>query len=267
MKKFLFASLFAMFLPTFCFGQHADVEFGFDDLANPTTIEVELTETTSDGIQIAESEFEEVFIGDPETDDPGFITPADEGLLVNQDDEVSIRFLNAAQNSDAGVGFVNFYNPATGQLEPSGIITITNELGDEVVLDGSSISGAAATLFLDDGSDGFEFSNAPDEPAELLGIGEIHNHLTFDLDNATAQDGAFGLLLQFEADLNSAINGPDGIVDVTSDPFFLIFNNNLSEEDFETLAIPAFSVVPEPSAAIVLSALAGGILTRRRRRI
>lgn len=271
MKRFLyatlFAALFALSVPDHCFGQHADIEFGFDDFTNPTTIEVELAETTSDGIQIAEAEFDDLF-NDLATQDPGFITAADEGLRVNPGDEVSVLFLDAATNSAAGQGFVSFYNPATDALEAGGSISISNQAGDVTVLNGATQTGNSE-LVLSLGSDGTLDSNAPD-PADNVTLeeGEIHNHLTFDLDDATASTGAFGILLQFQADVADANGGLDGIVDYTSDPFFLIFNNELTEEDFENLAVPSFSeaAVPEPSSALVLGAIAGGILTRRRRR-
>jgi len=210
--------------------------------------------------------FWSALFNDLAAEDPGFITAADEGLQVNSGDSISVLFLDAAANSAAGQGFVSFYNPVTGQLEAAGNIAISNQ-GDAstTVLNGTAIDSGSASLFLSNGSDGNLASNAPD-PADnlILPAGEIHNHLTFDIDDSTAATGAFGILLQFEADLAST--GLDGVTDVTSEPFFLIFNNGLSEEVFENEAVAAFSVVPEPSAAIVLSVIAGGMLSRRRRR-
>ena len=282
MKKFLLAALVATFLPAICYGQHSDIEFGFTDFNNPTEIEIEITQQTTEGILVAEGEFEELFGGDLEADDPGFITPADEGLRINVADEINVMFLDGAgANSSIAQGFVTFFNPATGALEPgTSSITISNQFGDSVVLDGETISGGNS-IFLAEGSDGTEFradgtpfNNAPDpdEATEILGAGEIHNHLTFNLDDATAQTGAFGILFQFDADFADANGDVDSITDLSSEPLWLIFNNGLSEGpdgDFETLALPAFGVVeavPEPAAGIVLCAMAGGILSRRRRR-
>ena len=55
MKKLLLTMLFAS-LPTICFGQHADIEFGYDDTDNPQEFELELGDTT-EGFHFAESEF------------------------------------------------------------------------------------------------------------------------------------------------------------------------------------------------------------------
>jgi len=166
-----------------------------------------------------------------EADDPGFITPADEGLRVNIGDEVDVLFLDGAgAGSNTAQGFVTFYNPTTGLLETgTSAITITNQNGDSVILDGTTISGGNS-LFLSEGSDGFLASNAPD-PSEnvILGEGEIHNHLTFNLDDTTAQEGAYGILFQFDADFADGDGNVDSIVDLSSGPVWLIFNNGLSE--------------------------------------
>ena len=126
------------------------------------------------------------------------------------------------------------------------------------------------SLFLAEGSDGTFISDLPpslldEEENTELGVGEIHNHLNFAFaaDADAPSEFAVGLLLQFEADLASvAGNG----IDVVSDPFFLVFNNGLSEEVFETQALPAFGVVPEPTSGILLATIGSAILTRRRRR-
>jgi len=265
MKKFLLAALVATLLPAFSYGQHADIEFGYTDFTNPTEseIEIDIDTVTNEGIQVAEGEFEELFGADLGTNNPGFNTPANEGLRVNIGDEVDVLFLDGA-GADSGTaqGFVTFYNPTTGLLETgTSAITITNQNGDSVILDGTTISGGNS-LFLSEGSDGSLASNAPD-PLEnkTLGEGEIHNHLTFDLDDATAQEGAYGILFQFDAAFADADGNVDpSIVDLSSAPIWLILNNGLSDGengDFETLALPAFGVVesvPEPSAVVVLGA-------------
>ena len=125
------------------------------------------------------------------------------------------------------------------------------------------------SLFLAQGSDGTFVSDTPPSLGEdnvaLEVLGEIHSHLNFAFQADAVTPSAVGLLLQFEADLASVAG--DGI-DVVSDPFFLVFNNGLSEEVFETQALPAFGVnaVPEPTSGILLAAVGSAILTRRRRR-
>ena len=76
-------------------------------------------------------------------------------------------------------------------------------------------------------------SNSPEEPPEVLGEGEIHNHLLFTLDQDVT--GAYGLLFQFES--VPANGGPT----ITSDPVWLIFNNGMDDVAFEEEAVAAFS--------------------------
>ena len=276
MKKCLWAILIATFLPAISYGQEdIDIEFGFDDFTNPTEIEVEFDQLTTEGLGFTDGAFEELFGNDLETENPGFITPATEGGgetgRFNPGDQVNILFLDAAASSDTnlGQGFVTFFNPATGALEASPTdITIESQLDGSSTLSGTSITGSNS-LLISEASDGFLVSNAADPDENLtLGLGEIHNHLNFDLDDATAQVGAFGLLLQFEADIAGPDGNVDGIAEFTSDPFFLIFNNGLSEEEFGTalVAFGAPEAIPEPAAGLVLTAVAGAIMTRRRRR-
>ena len=97
MKKFLLAAIAAVLLPAICYGQEdIDIEIGFDDFTDPTTIETGIDIFTTDGKGVVVAEFEELFGGDLETDNPGFITPATEGggetARFNPDDEISIAF-------------------------------------------------------------------------------------------------------------------------------------------------------------------------------
>ena len=253
MKKFFLASVATLLLASLGYAQeehgHSDIEFGYDDIANPTVVLVESDEFTSEGIQIIEAEFDslgtEVF-----ADSPGFITGATEGetgpgTRVNPDDSITVRFLNADLETVAGKGFVSYYNPSTGQLEAAGRLQIRNQTGASTVLDGEALSSGSETLLLSLGSDGNLKSNAPDEASETLGLGEIHNHLLFDLLDAP-QAGAYGILIQFEADFADTSGNTDGIVDVTSEPFWLIFNNDMDDDVFDDLALAAFSEVVLP---------------------
>lgn len=250
MRQITFAAVFAILLANVCFGQeepevHSDIEFGYTE--TQTEIEVENDERTSEGIQVFESSFNSLG-GDLFTDAPGFITAADEGLVVNEGDQVFVRILNAGDSdaTEIGAGFVNFYDPAnpTAGVQALGSISIgSGQLGaggTNTVFDGATVQGNES-IFLSVASDGTQMSNpiAGEEP-ELLGVGEIHNHLLFDLlDEANTPPGAVGLLLQFEADL--AGTGPE--IDVVSEPFFLIFNTGLDEEVFEGEALAAFGLV------------------------
>ena len=238
MKKLIFAALLVSITCSVSYGQHSDIEFGYDDFNSPTTIIIESDEVTDDGIQIVEGELigglfdDEVF-----ADSPGFITIATEdpgGERVNSGDEVSVKFLDASQNSATGVGYVNFYDASTGQItNDTAQFSIENQGGDLAVLAGDSVVNGIDTVLLSIGSDGTAISNSPEEAPEVLSEGEIHNHLVFTLDQDVP--GAYGLLFQFES--VPADGGPL----VTSDPIWLIFNNGLSEEVFEDQAVAAFS--------------------------
>ena len=272
MKKFLLAALVAVSLPTVSFGQieDVDIEIGFDDFNNPTEIEIEtpFPRFNNAGVGIADGEFTELF-GELGTTNPGFITPATEGeeARFNPGDAISLAFGDST--SSGGQGFVTFFNPTTGALEASSSsITITNQefetggIGSTVV-SGSSLIGESS-LLISLASDGFLPSNAVDPDENVtLGVGEIHNHLSFNLEGE--DEGAFGLFVQFEADTDG-----DGVANFDSDEFFLVFNSGLDDAGFAT-ALAAFEAtgvaVPEPSSCIAMGAIGAGILTRRRRRI
>ena len=238
MKKLIFAALLVSITSSVSYGQHSDIEFGYDDFNNPTTIIIESDELTDDGIQIAEGEFELAF-GEMISENPGFITVATEdpgGEQVNAGDQVSVRFLDASENSATGVGYVSFFDASTGEITASTVqLSIASQSDSSVsVLTGDSVVNDVDTVLVGVGSDGTTLSNSPeeDEPNEILAAGEIHNHLVFTLGRSTP--GAYGLLFQFES--VPADGGPV----ITSDPVWLIFNNNLDEEVFEEQAVAAF---------------------------
>jgi len=188
MKKYLLATLLATFFTSMSFAQHSDIEFGFTDPSNPV-FEIELDEVTDEGIQVAEGSF--VPAGPfATTDNPGFITPAEEGLTVNQGDQVFVNILNAGaadSPTDVGVGFVNLFTVAGGiqDFDSSlGTLSITANVPGNPSADAistfagdDSLTGSTA-LFLAAGSDGSTFSDPPEgEDPEQLAVGNIHNHL------------------------------------------------------------------------------------------
>ena len=269
MTKYFMAALFAALFASTSFAQHSDIEFGFEDPANPV-FEIELDELTDEGIQVAEGEFTRA-APFATTDNPGFLTPLEveedengvevivEQLVVNEGDQVFVRVLDASASdspTDRGVGFVNFYNPDTDALENRdssfGTLTITGSDGATSVFAGNQLVSGDAELFLAVGSDGDDLSTPPpslDEDREELGVGRIHNHLAFDLSGSLATtDSAVGLLLQFTT------IPADGSAPVESDPFFLIFNNGLEELPEPTGfidALAAFGLEEEEEEVIV----------------
>lgn len=239
--------------------QHAgDVEFGYDSTTTPTAFVIEEVGVTSEGILYFESEFEPLDPfnpGDFSSNEPGFNTNPAEMLLVNPGDQIWLNALNASLFSSFGQGFVNYYNPTTDALEASGRLrVIDNSTGTvDLTLDGAVIESGLSNQFIDFGSSG---SNP----------GEVHDHVILDLlDDATAPLGAYGVMFQFQSDFATG----DGIMDLSSDPFWIVWNHGMSEADFENLAMPKFgaAAVPEPTAASLLALAAAGSLLRRRRKL
>lgn len=241
------------------FAQHNDVEFGYDDLSSPTSFILSplgFEATTDDGILLIKSNMRELdpfTPGDFGADQPGFTTHANGNppLLVNPFDSIWIRALDASVYSDFGVGYVNYYDPLTDELEAEGRILFDDNsimLTDDLILNGDSIESG----------DNPQFIRVADD------AGTVHDHITWDLlDDATAPEGAYGIMVQLQSDFATT----DGNMDLSSDPFWLVFNHGMSDEDFNNFALPRYGVgaVPEPSGIVILG-LAGCVCAFRRRR-
>ena len=235
-------------------GHAGDVEFGYDDLSNPTGFDIERDEFTTEGYLFFESEMEELDpfnSGDYSSDEPGFTTASAEGLLVNEGDQIWLNALDASSYSTFGVGYVNFYNPLTDSLEAAGRMGIYDNSSStaDLVLDGTSVESGVNPQFI----------GLADED------GDVHDHLIVDLlDDATAPEGAYGLLFTMQSDFATG----DGNMDLDSDPFWIIWNHGMSDEDFDDLALAKFGVsaVPEPTSFCVFGLGAAGLLLRRRKR-
>jgi len=213
------------------FAQHSDLEFGYDDATSPsafTLSPLSFDATTADGIILADGEFRELdpfSPGDFSADQPGFTTDSSAGLLVNQGDNIMINVLDAAVHSDFGVGYVNFFNPATDALEASGRLSLVDNTSStgNLVLDGASIESGINPQFIGAGGS----------------AGSIHDHIKIDLlDDAAAPMGAYGILVQLQSDFAPT----DGAIDLSSQPFWLVFNRGMSDSDFESLALLEFGV-------------------------
>ena len=265
---FLALALAIPFVATNVFAQHSDVEFGVNDLLNPTELDFEVgAETdgtplvTASGIPFFEADFEIVSEpGDPidyAAEDPGFATAPDEGLEVNLGDQLFVNVLDGS--SDAlfgGLGYVTFYNPVTNALEDSGQINVQDNTAgtQDLLLDGASISGTDNPQFV--GTQQLDITTG--EPAGF------DAHLVFDLVDDSLI-GAFGLFLQLE--LRSDFAGAT----FDSDPFLVILNRGLEEDVFEDFAVPAFvnatvaTAVPEPGTLALLTTAMSCLALRRRR--
>lgn len=254
MKFVMTLSAILLILPTSgLMAQHSDVELGYDNLSSPTAFVIEQDTRTQDGFQIFESEFEALDPFNPNdfsSDEPGFTTSLADGLSVNPGDQIWLTAVNASLHSSFGTGFVNYFDPAAGTLEASGrVALLDNSAGtSDLILNGASIESGSLLQFIDS-------SNM---------FGEIHDHVVLDLlDDGTAPLGAYGVMFQLQSDFNS----PDGTMDLASDPFWIVWNHGMIEDDFDSIALPAFGVsaVPEPgSVGMIL--LIGCLTTMRRRR-
>jgi len=237
------------------FAQHSDVEFGYDSLSSPSSFVIEANDVTTEGFILFESEMEELdpfSPGDFSSDEPGFATNDAEGLLVNQDDQIWLNALDASAHSSFGVGYVNYYNPITDSLEATGRLGIYDNSGftPDLFLDGASIESGVNPQFIGLGDID----------------GDVHDHLVVDLlDDSTAPLGAYGILFQMQSDFSIA----DGTMDLSSDPFWIVWNHGMSEADFDSQALSSFGIssVPEPSSACILGFGLVSLVMRRRRRI
>ena len=252
-RLFVFSTIVGALLTVPAVAQRSDIEFGYDDLGTPTFIEIEVGEATSDGFAFFEAEMEIPDpMGDPgnyRSDEPGFTTNDMEGLLINEDDLIWVQALDASNFSSFGVGYVNYYNPTTDALEASGRLSVIDETGitDDLILNGLSIESGSNPQFLGIGDD----------------HGDLHDHLVIDLlDDNTAPFGAYGIMFQMLSDTDG-----DGNADLTSDPYWVVWNHSMSEADFEEFAVPRFGIeeIPEPTSATVLLLGAAVVAVRRRR--
>jgi hypothetical protein len=232
---------------------HSDMEFGYDNLTSPTAFVIEQPNVTAEGLHYFESSME---LLDPfnavdfSADEPGFANNVDENLLLNSNDNLFISALDASSISSFGKGYVNYFDPNTGLLSATGRIGVQDNSSStaDLILQGNSIESGPNQQFL----------------GTAIG-GAVHDHLIFDLlDDSTAPLGAYGLLVQLQSDFSSV---PGNGIDLTSDPFWLIFNHGMEPSAFDSQALPSFGVraVPEPgSALLMLLGLTPVLLVRRR---
>ncbi len=257
MRNFLYvvaALAGAVFYQSPVMGQghdHSDIEFGYNSLAAPTAIEIEGSAFTVDGFAYWESDVD-VFGAELFAENPGYTTNPDEGLLVGQGDRIFVSVLNANMHSVYGVGYINYYNPATNQLEAYETHQISVGHNDpnpgnwtDLVFNGINIVSGDNPLFLGTGSN----------------TGEMHDHLIFNFFE-DAPIGAYGVLFQLEAYFAANASNQPNLV---SDAYWVIWNHGMSHEDFESLALPAFGAIPEPGSALLLGLGSLGWLIRRRR--
>lgn len=219
--------------------QHSDIEFGYEDgsiifesegpgIGAAGVFESEFEVTNPDGSQIAE--------------DPGYASnflKGDENFQVSVGDSI---FVNVNVSQAFGTA-LPYFNPATGQFEATdATFTIEDNspgLTSDLIISQSGLSGDLSQFV-----------------TTSTGA-EIDSHVDFIL-SANAPEGAYGLLLNLESDnLSGDLDG------LTSDAFWVVFNNGLEKDVFES-AVARFTAVPEPSGVAILSVLAVAALRRKR---
>lgn len=241
---------------TNAFAQHIDIDFEFHDghidiLGSHTHDETEEghgegeehghseEEHEHGALLLFESDFGDAEGGPFKTDAPGY--SADPGALI------SGKFIG--YNAVAPV----LYHDGTGIAPTPGVAVITIEDGlggTDVDITGSSFGGSGIIGESVDGS--------------------FHAHVDYEI-NSDAPLGAYLIELTLSAyDLDGSNPFTDplildpGIED--SQSFYILFNNGLSEIQFEEAHEAFEALVPEPGSALALIAGMGLIASRRRRR-
>ena len=220
--------------------QHFDVEFGYEDGG----IEFESNGLGFDANGIFETEFEVTNMdGSQVAEDPGFasnFTKGDEAFSVTSGDSI---FVNVNQSQTFGT-YLTYFNADTNSFESTDALFNIQDNSPagttDLIISESGLSGDLSQFVVT--SNGFE----------------IDTHVDFVLSSGAAE-GAYGLLLNIESD-----NLSGDLTNTTSDRFWVLFNNGLSEESFES-AVDNFSAVPEPSAVGILALAFAGVLRRNRK--
>ena len=237
---FGFAALVLLVSCGSVFAQHTDVEFGYEG----GLIEFESDGPGIDAAGIFESEFEVMNMdGTQVAEDPGFASnfvEGNESFMVTSGDSI---FVNVNQSATFST-FLTYFNPNTNQFE------VTNST---MTVEDNSPGGTSNLIVSANGLSGdlSQFVTTSDGS-------EIDSHVDYIL-SANAEEGVYGLLLNIESD-----NLSGDLTDTTSDRFWVLFNNGLSESVFEA-SVENFSAVPEPSC-IAIIALSMTCALRRNRR-
>lgn len=174
----------------------------------------------------------ETLLGGPRwrTTDPGF-------------DSEAGTFLETDALSFAPIGVLSFWNGSAWGSPGAAVLTVRDSLDEVVTYSGTGTSATGDfTGFIADGG----------------ATGSIHQHLTFTLQSnplgSQPAQGAYRIAMQLTSPSYTS-----------SDPFWLVFNRGLSDEDFEASVMAM--AVPEPETYALMGLGLGliGFVARRRR--
>ena len=237
--KFILATTLFFAYSGLAKAQHFDVEFGYEG----GEIHFESDGPGIDAAGIFESEFEVLNMdGSQVAEDPGFASNFTEGMETFEVASGDSIFVNVNQSPTFG-GFLTYFNPVSGNFESTSA---------SFTVEDNSPGGTVDLLVSEAGlmGDLSQFVTTSDGS-------EIDSHVDFILSSG-AEAGVYGLLLSIESD-----NLSGELSETTSENFWVLFNNGLSEDVFED-AVGNFAAVPEPSACVLLPIALTALLRRKR---
>lgn len=233
MKRLSFASCLAALAALSCMASvaraHSDIEVELEG----TQLEVHADITAQTGQPILEGDLGE-FSDPPGTNDPGF--EVEDGTF-SEGDNLSANLIGSLMFWDN-----TQWLSTTPNGEQFRIFTLAFDRDDEQFVDDTGVLSGDNEVLV---------GTADPE-------GGIHDHIGFQLLDSSG--GSTGTIATGAYKIEMEVLSTNGGF-TNSDPFFLVFNNGLSEADFEA---GVDALVPEPTA-LAIAGVGGLVLLARRR--
>ena len=213
LRRIMFSMLVLPLWSVSGWAQHADIEFSYE---NDVLIIRDGIPSNNEGAQIFEATFPLRGFTERFTENPGFLSEIGNGDMVLPGDDIELELFE----SQTFGSFLTYFDPATGQMEPTAAtIRINDNAGtntEDLEISNTDFSGVNPQ-FIQTGSS----------------AGEIHSHIDFFLsEEAEGNNGAYGILFRLTTS-NSMIEN--------SQLIWLVFNFGMSPSEFDELAVPAFA--------------------------